>query len=180
VNSNLLFKSDSLTKEEQISLLQQIGHCDDDEKEKYLTRFTPDQLRDSAVGRYWLTTVGSIDADDRKKNLLLHYIGQVADSSGLPVNVFDSVMAVAGHIESDGEKGDLYRQMIDSGRKTDAEWISLIRAVGRMEEDGNKSDLLMQIAQKMPHNEIVKAEYKTAARTIKDDADYGKAMRAIE
>jgi hypothetical protein len=143
---DLLFKSDSLTKEEQISLLQQIDHLGDDEKEKYLNRFRPDQLKDSAIGQCWLTTVGSIGADDRKKDLLVHYIGQVADSTGLP----------------------------------DAGWISLIRAAARMEDDYNKSDLLLQIAQKMPHNDIVKAEYKAAARTIRDDANYGKAMRAIE
>jgi len=84
-------------------------------------------------------------------------------------------MAVAGHIESDGEKGDLYRQMIDSGRKTDAEWISLIRAVGRMEEDWQQKRSADADRTKDASNEIVKAEYKTAARTIKDDADYGKA-----
>jgi hypothetical protein len=177
---DLLFKSDSLTKEEQISLLTQIGHCGDEEKEKYLTRFTPDQLRDSAVGQYWLTIAGSVGEDDRKKDLLTRYMAQVADSAGLPEDRFDSVMAVAGHMESDREKGELYRLVIDSGRKTDTEWISLIRAGARMEEDDNKSELLLQIAQKMPHNEILKMEYKTAARTIKDDLDYGKAMRAVE
>jgi hypothetical protein len=49
-----------------------------------------------------------------------------------------------------------------------------------MENDNNKSEVLLQIAQKMPHDDIVKAEYKAAARTINDDMHYGKAMRAIE
>ena len=110
----------------------------------------------------------------------MQYIGQVADSTGLPDNRFDSVMSAAGHIESDREKEELYQSLADSGRKTDAEWVSLIRAVGRMENDNNKSELLLQIAQKMPHNDILQTEYKTAARTINDDMHYGKAMRAIE
>jgi hypothetical protein len=178
---DLLFKSDSLTKEEQIGVLKQIGDLGNDgEKEKYLTLFMPDQLRDSAIGQCWLTIVGSIGPDDRKKNLLMQYIGQVADSAGLPDNRWDSVMSAAGHIESDREKEELYQSLADSGRKTDAEWVSLIRAVGRMENDNNKSEVLLQIAQKMPHNDIVKAEYKAAARTIGNDAAYGKAMRAIE
>lgn len=177
---DLLFKSDSLTKEEQIEVLKQLDHLGDNEEEKYLSRFTPDQLRDSSVGQSWLTTVASIGPDDRKKDLLMQYVGKVADSAGLPDNRFDSVMAASGHIESDGEKQDLYRQMIDSGRKTDAEWISLIRAVARIEEDEFKSELLLQIAQKIPQNEPLKTEYKAAARTIRDDADYGRAMRAIE
>jgi hypothetical protein len=178
---DLLLKSDSLTKEEQIGVLKQIGDLGNDgEKEKYLNRFTPDQLKDSAIGQRWLTVAGSIGPDDRKRHLLMQYIGQVADSAGLPDNRWDSVMSAAGHIESDGEKEDLYRSLIDSGRKTDAEWISLIRSIGRMENDNNKSELLVQIAQKMPHNDIVKAEYKAAARTINDDMHYGKAMRAIE
>jgi len=40
--------------------------------------------------------------------------------------------------------------------------------------------MLVRIAKKMPIDDSVKAEYKTAARTIRDDAEYGKAMRAIE
>ena len=176
-----LFKSDSLTEAEQFRLLEQINHLGDDgETEKYLIRFTPDQLRDSVVGQYWLAIVGYIGPDDRKSNLLRHYIGQVSDSAGLPDNRFDSVIAAAGHMESGGEKEDLYRVLTNSVRMTDAEWVSLIRAVGRMEEDYGKSEVLLQIAQKMPHSDLVKAEYKTAARTIKGDAEYGKAMRAIE
>ena len=178
---DLLFKSDSLTKEEQIGVLKQIGDLGNDgEKEKYLNLFTPDQLKDSAVGQHWLTVVGSIGPDDRKRRLLMQYIDLVADSAGLPDNRFDSVMSAAGHIESDREKEELYQSLADSGRKTDAEWVSLIRAVGRMENDNNKSELLVQIAQKMPHDEILKTEYKTAARTINDDMHFGKAMRAIE
>jgi hypothetical protein len=49
-----------------------------------------------------------------------------------------------------------------------------------MDNDNSKSDMLVRIAKKMPIDDSVKAEYKTAARTIRDDAEYGKAMRAIE
>jgi hypothetical protein len=174
---DLLFRNDSLTKDEQAGLLTQITALDDGEKEKYLERFTPDQLRDSAIGDYWLTVVGHIGPDDRKKNLLKWYI---ADSAGLTANRFDSVVAVADRFESGGEKDDLYKILIDRGGKTDDEWIGLIRAVARLNEDGDKSELLVRIAQKIPKNEKLKADYLAAAKTIREDSEYGKAMRAVE
>ena len=65
--------------------------------------------------------------------------------------------------------------------QTDAECGSgLIRAGAAVENDNNKSDMLVRIAKQMPIDDSVKAEYKTAARAIRDDAEYGKAMRAIE
>ena len=177
---DLLFNSDSMTETEQVALLKQIGQMENNKKEEYLERFTQAQLNDSIVGSYWLTTVKDIFPDDNKKDLLMRYIGQVADSTGLPNNRFDSVVAAAGHIGSDGEREDLYLLLIDSVKKTDAEWISLIRAGAAMDNDNSKSDMLVRIAKKMPIDDSVKAEYKTAARTIRDDAEYGKAMRAIE
>jgi len=161
-------------------LLKQIGQMENGKKEEYLERFTQAQLKDSIVGSYWLATVKDIFPDDNKKDLLMHYLGQVADSSVLEGNRFDSVVAAASHIGSDGDREDLYHILIDSVKKTDAEWITLIRAGAAMEDDNSKSGMLVKIAQKMPHNEPLKTEYKAAARTIKDDAEYGKAMRAIE
>jgi hypothetical protein len=177
---DLLFQSDSLTETEQIALLKQIGHMENNKKEEYLTRFTQAQLKDSCVGSYWLATVKDIWPDDNKKDLLMRYVGQVADSTGLASNRFDSILAAASHIGSDGEREDLYHLLIDSVKKTDAEWISLIRAGAAVENDNNKSDMLVRIAKKMPIDDSIKAEYKTAARTIRDDANYGRAMRAIE
>lgn len=177
---DMLFESDSLTEAEQVALLKLIGQMENGKKEEYLERFTQAQLKDSIVGSYWLATVKDIFPDDNKKDLLMRYVGQVADSTGLAGNRFDSVVAAAGHIGSDGEREDFYHLLIDSVKKTDAEWISLIRAGAAMENDDDKSDLLVWIAKKMPIADSVKAEYTAAARTIRDDAEYGKAMRAIE
>ncbi len=177
---DLLFKSDSMTEAEQVALLKQISQMENGKKEEYLERFTQAQLKDSIVGSYWLAAVKDIFPDGNKKDLLTRYVGQVADSTGLANNRFDSVMAAAGQIGSDGEREDFYHILIDSVKKTDGEWISLIRAGAAMENEGDKSDLLVRIAKKMPTDDSVKAEYKTAARTIRDDAGYGRVMRAIE
>jgi len=40
--------------------------------------------------------------------------------------------------------------------------------------------LLVEISKKMPKTENVKASYLQAAKTINDDADFGKAMKAIQ
>ncbi len=177
---DLLLKSDSMTEAEQVALLKQISQMENGKKEEYLERFTQAELKDPIVGSYWLAAVNDIFPDGNKKDLLTHYVSQVADSTGLANIRFDSVVAAAGHLGSDREREDFYHILIDSVKKTDGEWINLIRAGASMENDDDKSDLLVRIALKMPVGDSIKAEYKTAARTIKDDAEYGKAMRAIE
>jgi hypothetical protein len=177
---DMLFNSDSMTEAEQVALLKEISQIENGKKEEYLEQFTQAQLKDSIVGSCWLAVVEDIFPDDNKKDLLTRYVGQVADSTGLANNRFDSVVAAASHIGSDGEREDFYHILIDSVKKTDGEWISLIRAGAAMENEEDKSDLLVRIAKKMPVDDSVKAEYKTAAKTIKDDAGYGKVMRSIE
>jgi hypothetical protein len=44
----------------------------------------------------------------------------------------------------------------------------------------DKSTLLIEIAQKMPRTEMLKSLYLTAAKSIGNDSDYGKAVRAVE
>jgi hypothetical protein len=195
---NLLFKSDSLTNDEWIGLLAQIDSTgDDNERGRYLNHFTAAQLRDSVIGFRWLASVGRINRDDIKKDLLLQYVGRDStDSAGLSPNRFDSVLAVGGHMESGDDKQRLYQQLIRIPEKTEEEWIGLIRVTARIDREDIKSALLQQIARKMPKNETgnkdgnkngykdgnkdLRAEFMAAAKSIKDDMEYGRLMRAVD
>ncbi|MFI5194424.1 MAG: hypothetical protein ACHQD7_10205, partial [Chitinophagales bacterium] len=63
---------------------------------------------------------------------------------------------------------------------TDSQWISLMTKAGQLGSDMDKASLLQEIAQKMPRTGNLKAAYLSVAKTITNDPDYGKAVRAVE
>ncbi|HEV3410990.1 MAG TPA: hypothetical protein VG101_00870 [Puia sp.] len=253
---DLLFKSDSLNRDEEIALLRLIDSSTDMmQQEGCLKRFTNVQLRDSAVARQWLGSVGHLGESYFKKELLLNYIGadtgagldpdrydsvlaittrfesdadqeevyrqlaglppvrmydpvyaqpwlravgQLREAymkkdlllrylgrdrpAGTPVpgDQFDSVIAIAGHFQSSTDEQEVYKRMADLSGITDEEWASLIRATGTLNEDYMKTELLLKIAPKMPRTDSLRTVYRTAAKSIREDMDYGKVIRAME
>jgi hypothetical protein len=174
---DLLFKSDSLTKDEMSSLIKLMDESGNDmERQNFLARFTRDRLKDSALAKIWLGSVDHLPADFEKQNLLTRFIGQ----GPVEAEIYDSLLATIGHLGADFEKQDLLTKLMKDSLSTDDQWIGLIRAVSGLDADFEKSPLLVQIAQKMPQDEKVKAAYLAAAKTIKDDMEYGKVMRVVE
>lgn len=174
---DLLFKSDSLSKEDLSSMLKQIdGLGDGVEKENYLKRFTADQLRDTGIALPWLAIVDHIGPEDQKNNLFSYFLERGFESEV----IFDKQLQVISHFSGDMEKGNLYTKLINENNKTENQWIDLINEITQITSDFEKSNLLVQIAQKMPKNENTKAVYAKVAKTITNDMDYGKAMRAVE
>jgi hypothetical protein len=115
-------------------------------------------------------------SDMDKKNLLIHFIeqGTISEES------FDKLLPAIGHLGSDNDKMDLFTKLIDGNSKTEDQWISLINATAQIGADNGKSDLLQRIAKKMLSTEKIKTAYMKMARTINDDAGYGRAVRAVE
>jgi|GEM_PF-1105711 hypothetical protein len=104
---NLLFKSDSLTPSQRIQLLRTIDNSDNpSEKQDFLKRFTPDQLRDSAVVQEWLNVLGQIGPSYMKKDLLLSYI-----DTGLTADRFDTVLAITMRFESPNDQQEVYERL---------------------------------------------------------------------
>lgn len=173
---DLLFKSDSLTRDQRIRLLDIAAAWNDDQEEKkVLNRFSPDQLRDSVIGQRWLALVSQVSDEDMKKDLLARM-----DTAALPPARFDSILAITGRMNDAEVKKDIYGKLISAADKTDEQWISLIRAVAGVDDDDLKAGLLRKIGSKMPGQDRLKAEWLTAARTVKDDAEYGKLMRSMQ
>jgi hypothetical protein len=179
---NLLFKSDSLTPADQVDLLLEIGSSHNMmEQQRFLQKFTPDQLRDSAVAQQWLSVVGRVGPSYMEKDMLVHYLNaDTSASTRLPVDQFDTVLAIAGRFQSPVDQQEVYKKLTDLPGKTDAEWTRLIQASETLIDDYSKSELLLRIAPKMPPNDSLHAVYRRAARSIRNDNDYGKAMRALE
>jgi hypothetical protein len=179
---DLLLKGDSLTSDETIELLRRLDDGNNStEAERFLKRFRPDRLRDSAVAQEWLRVAGHLNASYMEKELLLYYLrADTASNAGLPEDQWDSVLAITGRFNASYDEKEVYERMVQVPVKTDAEWVGLIGAVGSLDADYLKTDLLVAIAAKMPRTDSITARYRLAAKTLQADMDYGKVMRAVE
>ena len=77
------------------------------------------------------------------------------------------------------DKINLYQALMEGNKITDDQWVMLIDKTAGLGSDMDKSNLLVYIAQKMPRTEPVKASYLKAAKTIGNDMDYGRTLRAV-
>jgi hypothetical protein len=93
---------------------------------------------------------------------------------------FNKLLVAIGRIGPDNEKMDMIKKLIDRNGKTETQWISIISTTEYMNADNEKSNLLIQVAKKMPEGERIKTAYLEMAKTIQADADYGRALRAVE
>jgi hypothetical protein len=155
----------------------------EDQRQVYerLTELTPMRMHDPVFGQPWLSAVGQMGPSYLKKALLLHYLQ--SDDTGanvLPAGQFNTLLAITGRFESPEDQKEILERLIARPPTTDAEWTSLIRATGALPADYLKSELLPQIASKMPRTDSLRAVYRMSAKSIQNDMDYGKVMRAIE
>jgi hypothetical protein len=93
---------------------------------------------------------------------------------------FDSLLVLISNMGSDMDKENLYKNLIKEKDISEAQWIRLIDKATQLSSDMDKSNLLLEIAQKMPRTETVKTSYLKAAKSINDDNDFGKTVRAVE
>lgn len=178
----LLFQTDTLTAAQRIRLLQLLDSSNNEqEQQQYLGRFPGTRLRDSGVARAWLQSVGRLRPAYMKKGLLLKYLDTLTRSQEpLPAGQFDTILAVTARFGSPEDAKEVYNRLIDLPPATDAQWVGLIRATGSLGPDDMKSELLLKIATGMPRTDSLVSAYRTSAKKIGNDMDYGKAMRAIE
>jgi hypothetical protein len=139
------------------------------------------RLFDSAFVQPWLSAVGELGPSYMKKDLLQQFLDTTVNPRNpLPGAQFDRVLAITGRFESPEDQKEILQRLIGLPPATDAGWEGLIRATGALQADYIKSDLLPEIASKMPRTDSLRAAYRTAAKSIQSDNDYGKVMRAIE
>jgi hypothetical protein len=156
---------------------------DYDEQEVYKRLADVPRLRthDSAYTLPWLSAVGKLNESYMKKDLLLRFLPEDSNAGGIvSVDEFDSVIAVTRRFQNSVDEQEVYKRLADLPVKSDPEWAGLIRAAGGLNEDYMKTELMLKIAQKMPRTDSLRSAYRTAAKSIREDMDYGKVMRALE
>jgi hypothetical protein len=78
------------------------------------------------------------------------------------------------------DKVNLFNKMLRIDPITENQWIILISQSASLGSDMDKANMLSAFAKKMPKTDPVKAAYVKAAKTIGNDNDYGRVMRALE
>jgi hypothetical protein len=182
----------------------------DQDKMAIIGKFSAAQLQDSATITACFEVIAGLNADYEKAHALENIIMVdttsatnaekiLALSGTLPSDMdkanlyrkmiekgmitgprFDSLIIHISSMGSDMDKSSLYREISDTYNLTEMHWIVLISQVPLLGSDMDKANLLSAYASKMPKTEAVKTAFRKAAKTINNDMDYGKAVRAIE
>jgi hypothetical protein len=181
----------------------------DQDKMTFLSRINPEQFRNAQIDSAYFTVVEGMGSDMEKVNALQYMINQDSVSNTVAykilviasrmgsdmdkVNVFnkmidknqlrdsltDSLMNFVSAMGSDMDKVNIYGRLIKEKDLSEGQWIILENKIGALGSDMDKSNLLVELARKMPKTEMVRAGYMKVAKTIGNDADYGKVIRAL-
>jgi hypothetical protein len=130
----------------------------------------PDEMAGlvSRIGR----TLGS---DYDKQRLLERVDSPYLKNDSVAGCYLDAVMTIGGDYEKSQAMDHFLR-----GPVTDTRWVKALEVVGKISGDYEKSNLLVDIAQRLPKTDSLKALYTTAAKTVHSDPDYGRVMRALQ
>jgi hypothetical protein len=118
----------------------------------------------------------SMGSDMDKSNLY----GKLIDKGLIKDSLFDSLSVLISKIGSDMDKVNLFNKMLKIDSITENEWIILISQSESLGSDVDKANMLLEFSKKMPKTDLVKTAYVKAAKTIGNDNDYGRVMRALE
>ena len=109
----------------------------------------------------------------------VHIYDKLLDKHLIGTLHFDYLLDRIATIGSDVDKQNLYRRLTDEKNLCPDQWVLLLMQISRLGSDVDKTSLLVETAQKMPLDAQTKPAYLSAAKTIHNDMDYGRAMRAI-
>src|SRR6185312_17151467 len=153
---------------------------DVDEQDVYISlmNLPQMQMREPAYAVPWLAAVGRLDPSYMKKDLLLRFIGKDPGAVLAPA-LFDTVLGITRRFGSGEDEQEVYKRMVDLRSNTAEEWVRLIQASAGLDADYMKGDLLRTIAPRMPWTDSLRAAYRTAAKSIRGDDEYGRTMRAV-
>ncbi len=168
---------DTITKENTFKLLRVSATLNSDmDKGNVYKKTIGKGMITGPVYDSLLNLVSEINSDMDKVNLYkqLIAIGNISEAQW--VDLVDKI----SEINSDMDKANLYKELLGKGNISEAQWVVLIGKVSSINADIDKANLLVEIAPKMLKTDIVKISYQKAAKTLNNDMDYGRAMRAME
>jgi len=172
-----LFAVDSLSTEEWTAIANKTGSLGSDvDKARFLNKFPAALLVNPSIASSWFAALGKLGSDMDKVNSLHH----VLEQDTVARDHADKILILTASLGSDVDKVNLYRTMIDKGLANGNFLDSLLEQVSHLNSDVDKANLLIELAAKMPKTETMKSAYLKAARSIHNDSDYGRAVRAVD
>ena len=123
-----------------------------------------------------LNLVSHFGSDMDKSNLY----NKMIDKGLIAGTRFDSLLNPISQMGSDMDKVNLYVKLKDEKNLSEIQWMRLTEKIAELNSDMDKANVLIAIAQKMPKTETCKMSYMKAAKTLGNDSDYGRAVRAVE
>lgn len=133
------------------------------------------ELDDEQTDRV-IEATGHFNDDMQKENLLMRLISK----TGVAAKHFDKLLEMTAHFNDDMQKQNLYKKLMGENNLSEEQWISMINQTANIGGDFEKSSFLVQLSQKIPKGENIRNAYLKIAKTINDDQQYGRAVRAIE
>ena len=118
----------------------------------------------------------NMGSDMDKSNLY----GDLMDKGFIKDSLFDSLAVFVSKMGADIDKANLYNKMLGLNPISENQCIILINQSTLLGSDMDKSNLLIEISKKMPRTEPIKEAFAKAAKSIGNDNDYGRVMRALE
>jgi hypothetical protein len=182
----------------------------DMDKSLFLNKISSTQFKNPQIAEAYFAVVKGMRSDMDKANALHHIIDQDSSNSTYTANIltlsgdlrsetdkadlfgdlikkglingllFDSLLDLVSNMGSEMDKTNLYKKLLTISPISENQWIHLVSKTAILGSDIDKANLLVDIAQKMPKTEPVKAAFLKAAKSIGNDSDYGKVVRALE
>lgn len=167
----------AVSKELFLQVLQVINGIHDENERQGLLRDIMDKggLDEEQTDRV-IEACAHFNDDMQKENLLMRLISK----TGVAVKHFDKLLEMTAHFNDDVQKENLYKKLMSENNLSEEQWASLINQTANIGGDFEKSNFLIQLSQKMPKSDNIRNVYLKIAKTINDDQQYGRAVRAIE
>ncbi|HLA59340.1 MAG TPA: hypothetical protein VK622_11285 [Puia sp.] len=148
---------------------------DRDKAEALQNIINKDTLAKLNIDKILLLT-GELGSDMDKANLLQKVIakGLVKDSN------YNRLLTIISEMGSDMDKANLFKELVSQNNLYEWQWIKLQDKISMLGSDNDKTNLLIQLAPRMPQTRELKENYQKTAKTVGNDNDYGRAMRALQ
>ncbi|MFI5155287.1 MAG: hypothetical protein ACHQEM_03845 [Chitinophagales bacterium] len=148
----------------------------DFEKANILKELIEKENLDSNSYSKLIAVADGLGSDFEKANILKEMI----DKKLFPGESFNNLLNAVNHVNSDFERANILKKLGEKNLETDAQWVALINSCGQIQASFEKSNALIELATRMPKNDQVRSAYMKVAKTIPEDAEFGRVVKAIE
>jgi hypothetical protein len=150
---------------------------DENERTKIIQAIIRKDQLDEHQADLLFEAIDRLNDENQKKNLLAELIGK----PGFAAANWGALLQSIGQFRDDTQKDNLFMKLMGENALSEGQWVAFINQINSIgNNDYEKGNLLLQLVGKMPKTDQVKGAFVKAAKTIRDDSEYGRVMRSIE